>query len=172
MSAITAKQPRLHKNPLWGDVRQFSPVTYAPEGMFERREDDPVKLRWYATNCDKLATFMASLQPGRHDQGTWVSQSSSRAAANECGTAACALGWAAFSQIIPGLQYTFAPYNKKSLLPTVDGEQVYWGCGKKFFGEDVQLGIFNDGYLTKEQVIKKLRAQAKEYREQAAREES
>lgn len=166
-------------NPLYGAPARFSTVTYAPKGMLDRPKDNPVRLRWFADNCEALADFMESLQPERHMQSTWNTQSTPRARQNACGTAACAMGWAAFSQIIPGLQYTlsdaFACGAHPVTLPepfeaTIEGEPYSFGyAGAVFFGDRVRAHIFNNGWLSKKQVVELLRSYAKRYRAEADR---
>lgn len=173
-NTLPAVPPR---NKLYGAPRRYSPITKAPKGMLDRSEDDPVKLRWYAGNCDKLADFMEALQPQRHAQGYWNVQNTSQAKRNECGTAACALGWATLSQIIPGLQYTIDMEALKNdwtdlaqpFEPTINGVKSHYGAaGVAFFGWPVQYEVFNRGHLSKAEVINRLRERAEEYRRQAS----
>lgn len=121
------------------------PITYAPVTKLIGDDTDDGRAEFLADNLRKLADFMEGLPPRQWDQcdfGTAGEQ-------HVCQTTACALGWAAMTHIIPGLQYEFRdpqhPHGS-DVYPLVNGEKATWdAAGKAFFGEAAWDQTFSTG---------------------------
>lgn len=132
----------------FADPRLVSPLRYTFSTHSERRQ-------FYARNARLLADKLETLPPGLHNQKSWTT-----CASNECGTTACALGWAALSHAVPGLQYMYdgSPGNYS---PTVNGLPHTWeSAGELFFGETIANDVFYDTGASLDEVITKLRERA------------
>lgn len=123
------------------------PITYRTKERFSFTD--------YRKHAALLADKIESLPKERHRQNTWANIPED----NECGTTGCALGIAAMSHIIPGLQFKAeSSCTYKFVAPTIDGEATSWDeAGKVFFGNQVLWDIFQVSHLTREQVIHELR---------------
>jgi hypothetical protein len=147
--------------------------TYCDPKFLDRRNITAEHLRFYAHNCRVLANYMDALPSSEHYQGTWVHDSIE---SPKCGTPACALGHAAFSNEIPGLQFGVNGIDDiyQIVAPVINGGRVggdghedatdAWPkAGPYFFGRAVQSQVFNNGGLSKTRVSQKLRAYANKY---------
>ena len=134
------------------------PVTFATHKEFTEKE--------FRLHAGLLADKIESLPPRFHKQNSWVESPRN----NECGTTGCALGIAALSHIIPGLQFkirsssSFSKYFR--VVPTANGKNMRdpdmpWNeAGKRFFGTTVTNRIFLQPDLSRANVIAKLRSYA------------
>jgi len=141
-----------------------SQVTYAPSFLATSNQDArPTKARiaFVAQNCDTLADLLEHHIPDKHHlQSTWF-----EASANECGTVGCALGWAARMHIIPGLQHRRHEIMEAAIVPCVNGRVSTWhDAGRAFFGENVWANVFRNGWISKKEVIRRLRRIAEDLR--------
>lgn len=114
----------------------------------------------------KLAKFIETrLAPGQLEMGEWVSEihmPPPEPEEHECGTACCAMGWAAMSCEIEGLSWwaigaktpqdavKIAAYHPFSVTPVVDGEVTCWGeASRNVFGYDAWGSIFTNETVTR-----------------------
>jgi hypothetical protein len=124
-------------------MTKLVPHTYANEKLINPNNDSWERLQFLSNNCVALAQLLEERVPaGAHDQGTWASPSN-----NSCGTTGCALGWAAMSHLVPGLQYDYLDWgpagNVAFLRPKVNGKLVDWpDAGKRFFGRRAFNNVF------------------------------
>lgn len=147
---------------------------------------DPLSKQFWASNCIKLANFLAAKPNSAHNQSSWAERNDKA----PCGTRACALGWAALSDILPGLQYVIIGYKDPSgervylsdylkelekeeqgfynmaFYPAVNGNVNYsWEqVGKMYFGSFVLDTIFLNTSRNKKNTIAALRYCAKKYK--------
>lgn len=116
-------------------------------------------------NHKRLIAIMEALPEEKHRQSIWSRYLDNDPRPEACGTSACALGWAALSGEIPGLSYK---PNKKfhEFAPVLDGHEVGlcgWAfVGEQCFGHETQERVFDLGWLTKNQVIDKLKIRLRE----------
>jgi hypothetical protein len=103
---------------------------------------------------------MERLTPRQHEQSTYV---------NECGTAGCAMGWAAMSNEFAGLQYCQQVTrfgHRMYYEPVVNGRISDWtDAGQMFFGPEIEHGIFSRVNLGREAIIEELRRSAARMRD-------
>lgn len=137
--------------------------TYADPKLLDRSTITREHMLFYADNCERLADYMERLPAEEHNQGRY---------ANPCGTPACALGWAAFSNLFEGLQFGVLPSSADptddplKLLPVINGGRFNWDeAGRYFFGMAAETRVFDNPSLTKGAVVARLRDLAAEYRE-------
>ncbi len=138
----------------------FTHYTYAPDWVLDRSVITEKHLKFYAANCRKLANYMEKLPDQLHVQGTWAHSDTTEP--NVCGTPACALGHAAYSNEFPGLQFgingTACSGYQQIIDPVINGGRTDWEtAGMYFFGQDAQDQIFNAGHWTKNEVVNRLR---------------
>ena len=136
--------------------------TYADPKLLDRSIITREHLLFYADNCERLADYMERLPAEEHDQSRY---------ANPCGTPACALGWAAFSNLFEGLQFGVKPSKADPasdpliMLPVVNGGYFNWDdAGRYFFGMAAETRVFDNPDLSKGEVVARLREVAAEYR--------
>ena len=137
--------------------------TYADPKLLDRSTITREHMLFYADNCERLADYMERLPREEHNQARY---------ANPCGTPACALGWAAFSNLFEGLQFGVKP-NKAdpsgypiALLPVINGGRFNWDdAGRYFFGRAAETRVFDNLSLSKGEVVARLRGVAAVYRE-------
>ena len=136
--------------------------TYADPKLLDRSTITREHMLFYADNCERLADFMERLPAEEHNQGRY---------ANPCGTPACALGWAAFSNLFEGLQFGVKPAGYPggyplTLLPVINGGRFDWDkTGRYFFGRAAETRVFDNPSLSKRKVVARLRDVATVYRE-------
>lgn len=143
---------------------RYSPITFASaRNLFG---DDWDRARFYADNCETLANFLESKPDEAHNQSVWTRPDDEA----PCGTVGCALGWAAMSQIIDGLQYALMSsacatddiFARRQFVPTINGREAGWDeAGRAFFGQRVLNQVFLSTTLDKQQTIDTLRAEAR-----------
>jgi hypothetical protein len=110
-------------------------------------------------NCAKLADIMEGLRPGQHKQDAFAVHMPGPDNPNACGTAGCALGWACMSDQFPGLQYMAEPRFK----PVVNGKrEELSNTAVSYFGANAWLAVFVHGDLSTREVIRRLRAIARD----------
>lgn len=138
--------------------------TYADPKLLDRSTITREHMTFYADNCERLAKYMERLPEEDHNQARY---------ANPCGTPACALGWAAFSNLFEGLQFGVKPSSADpagdpiKLLPVINGGRFNWdSTGRYFFGAAAETRVFDNPSLSKRAVVSRLREVAAEYREQ------
>lgn len=156
-----------HLDPFAGDR---VPVTYAHRDLLDARDDDPRRQRFLARNMRKLAKLMRRLPKERHDQGSFANSDGQHA----CKTTACALGWAAMTHLIPGLQYDFdqtdvwgdegeKETNMRFVQPMMNGKKVDWDtAGAVFFGDEALHDIFWNPSLDRYTIADELERRANE----------
>lgn len=126
------------------------------------KPDSVEELQFFTANCRTLAAIMRRLHDEQHEQRVWVLGNLN----TPCGTRGCALGWAAMSGEIRGLQYSYPKGTKQglSVYPVVNGERDSWiHAGVKFFGARACQYIFSNGELSKKGIINRLNALAALY---------
>lgn len=114
-------------------------------------------------NCLKLADVLEAIPEDRFDMAEWGRES-------ECGTTACALGWAVLSNAFPGLSaIRLRCYGGGiCLAPAIDAVETSWGnAGRRYFGYDVWENVFLGGAAKREEVIEQLRHYGTTYGEEA-----
>lgn len=138
--------------------------TYADPKLLDRSTITREHMTFYADNCERLANYMERLPEEDHNQTRY---------ANPCGTPACALGWAAFSNLFEGLQFGVLPNSADptgdplTLLPVINGGRFNWyDTGRYFFGMAAETRVFDNLDLSERAVVARLREVAAEYREQ------
>lgn len=136
--------------------RQLTPFTYSDIPKLGTK----ARRLWQADNCDTLADFMDALPNEKHKQEVFCQVSSE----TECGTAGCAMGWAAMSGLFDGLQYGVERDSRGQPLsltfPVVNGARGHnWlGAGDMFFGEWASRHrVFARSVLSKNEVVLRLR---------------
>lgn len=104
---------------------------------------DGARRSFLADNCRKLAAFLVSLPPPQLKMHTFGHDIKQEPTTAECGTQACAFGWACLSGEIAGLGW-YAPGDATFPLPVVNGERTEeWGhAAKAFFGQYAWDRIF------------------------------
>lgn len=137
--------------------------TYADPKLLDRSTITREHMTFYADNCERLANYMERLPEEEHNQGRY---------ANPCGTPACALGWAAFSNLFEGLQFGVNPSvadpaaDPIVLMPVINGGCFNWNeAGRYFFGMAAETRVFDNPSLSKRKVVARLRDVATVYRE-------
>lgn len=125
----------------------------------------PLSNQQKAANCIKLADLLERLTPEQHRQEIFI---------NACGTAGCALGWAALSNKFPGLQWThdrdLEGFSIDYLqVPVVNGNVSNWlDVSAKFFGLE-SWAIFGNSDHSRETIIESLRKLARRLSYETAR---
>lgn len=142
--------------------------------------------KFWAANCIKLANYLEAKPESSHDQGSWAEPNSEA----PCGTRACALGWAALANLLPGLQYVIRARDEvtqeevflsayldkeekeehklycQSYFPTVNGQVMedWESVGLMYFGRFVRDNVFLDTDRDKDGTVAALRYCAKMYK--------
>lgn len=127
------------------------PITYKEKAEFT--EED------FRKHAGLLADKIVDLPKNRHYQGLWYQIPKD----NACGTTGCALGIAALSHLIPGLQFTVhvGICSELDIYPTINGREASWReAGIEFFGE-VHDQLFEMGHYSRTEIIHSLRYYAK-----------
>lgn len=135
-----------------------------PALLRESRSEE--RRKFLLKNHTRAVRMLKKLRPHQHRQYSWAEKEGR----NECGTAACGLGWVALTNILPGLQWR-ATRNKISWETDQEGNDVYnedidvmingrkseWDiAGTKFFGHTTMRCIFEDGSLSLPGLISKM----------------
>lgn len=128
------------------------------------------RYRFLINNHRKLIRIMKSLTPEQHHQEIWAEDNHR----SPCGTSACALGWAALSEQLPGLEwYKFRTDNRGMMyLPQINGgylgdaatadvntdtHQMVWEiAGLAYFGDGTFNTVFANPTHSKNRVILRL----------------
>ena len=145
--------------------------TYAPIAMLIADENSEDKRHWQAKNCDRLADYMETVPDKKHCQSTYAfmwndhgyNTNTNKYERYACGTPACALGHAAYSNEFPGLQFgvRYESRDVADVAPIVNGEAVSWvAAGRLFFSRYAKNRIFSNTYHSKQRVIELLREAA------------
>lgn len=155
-------------------------TTYANAALLDPDNESWQRYQFLSNNCAKLAAFLEGVPDEDHDQNSFVeihipiskdefAKLDAPQVFKSCGTTACAMGWAALSHIIPGLQYVIqddsAIYAQTDTAeldynPTINGAEADWDdAADAFFGEHARETIFHQ-YGTKAHTIKLLYAEA------------
>lgn len=115
-------------------------------------------------NHEKLIKIMERLPPEKHVQSTWgMIKKDSHDQPDICGTTACALGWAAISKEIEGLdtELFFSTSSEDvvgAYMPTINGRLSHWRqAGEHFFGPYTHGTIFISPRGSRDEVVKKLK---------------
>lgn len=122
-------------------------------------------------NHKRLIAIMEALPEEKHRQSIWGRYLDNDPRPEACGTSACALGWAALSGEIPGL--SCKPNEKfhecmkfHEFKPVLDGHEAdlsgWRFVGERCFGPVTQERVFDIAWLTKDQVIDKLKIRLRE----------
>jgi hypothetical protein len=111
----------------------------------------------FAKNCLKLARILETQVPAKQFDMLFYGRR------HACSTHGCALGWAAMSNLFPGLQYTLRVIHDQYIVPVINGKVSFWeDAGVQFFGEAYCDIMLNTKYRSPKQVAKELRQWAKE----------
>lgn len=134
--------------------QRMVPVTFADPALLNGTAPAAEVRAFHARNCLALAERLAALPDALFNQGSWSSP-----ARNECGTTACALGWAALSHVIPGLQYLpDESCSGAQHAPTANGlKQSWYRAGRMFFGDRATDELFSRPNGSRAAAIAKLR---------------
>lgn len=90
--------------------------------------------QWRRGNCTKLADFLEGIDPTHINLARWGT-------VDECGTVACALGWAVLSGRFTGLTNSMA--RGGTLTPVVDGVGSDWrDVAALYFPHDALDAVF------------------------------
>lgn len=131
------------------------PVTFVDPTLLETGNNMRRAL-FCARNCDALATLLERVPDERHNQRVFTTK-------HGCRTVACAMGWAALSHVIPGLQYTHYLHNH--YVPTINGKRTDWLlAAAAFFGDYVTDMVFMNTTADKIDTIDSLREHARTLR--------
>lgn len=120
-------------------------------GYFEPEETySAERLLFLSENCRKLADFLCTVPDSDHNQHSWVYESEH----STCGTVGCAMGWAALSHVIPGLQYL---KQGGAYRPAINGKASDWVRAPiSFFGTRAMEKIFQDIFAGRIKTINRL----------------
>lgn len=168
-------------------MTQFTDYTFAKPHLLRRKEGYDTytditrsQLAFYATNCMKLANYMEALPEEQHDQGTYAhTKDKNGYDLQDCGTPACALGHAAYSNLVPGLQFGIALLrgltsdqryeidasrylgendDRVIAMPVINGGWTHWhSAGRYFFGYLAESLVFDQSAHSKFRVVQLLR---------------
>lgn len=88
-----------------------------------------------AANCHRLADFLDTVPENQFYMGTYTH-------GPDCGTTACAMGWAVLSGVIPGLSWA-RHEGIDYRFPVLNGkESDFIRAGEALFGEQVTTNVF------------------------------
>lgn len=120
-------------------MKKMVPVTYTPKSLLNPDNYSKERYKFLSNNCVALAKLLEERVPiDAHNQGHWMDNDDH----SSCGTTGCALGWAACSHIIPGLQHDEI-FGGTAFRPKINGKTVDWyEAGPKFFGQHAWAYIF------------------------------
>lgn len=120
-------------------MKKMVPVTYASKSLLNLDNYSKERYKFLSNNCVALAKLLEERVPvDAHDQGHWMDHSSH----SSCGTTGCALGWAACSHIISGLQHDEI-LGGLAFRPKINGQTTEWHeAGPRFFGRRAWGYIF------------------------------
>lgn len=108
-------------------------------------------------NCATLADYLEGVPDPQVYMGTWVLRVRTEGSEPECGTTACAAGWAALSGLIPGLGWQDRRGELRGVSPVVNGvATTFHVVVEHFFPARAKGVFFSDA--PREAVIAKLRA--------------
>lgn len=145
--------------------QQTSKFTYTrnrnlpdPNGSDERYGDASIqRLKFLLRNHRRAVDMFKTIRSWQHDQSVWAMDAN-----NECGTVACAAGWVALTNILPGFQYTKSnaqyPWMSPEYDPVVNGERTSWDrANYQFFGQQTTHNIFWDTDLNRREILNRMR---------------
>lgn len=90
-------------------------------------------------NHEKLVAVLEGTNDNAHNQATWGHKTPK----NECGTAACAMGWAAISGEFENIQSLLGEFNVSDYIRWQNGETIpIYEAARREFGNDTYEEVF------------------------------
>lgn len=120
-----------------------TPTLADPHGQDEYSSAVSIRrLKFLLRNHRRAIEMFETIRPWQHEQSVWI-----RPEKNACGTVACAAGWVALTNTIPGFQYTREPseyaFANDNFYPVVNGRRSDWNTANySFFGKHTTENIF------------------------------